>query len=93
MIIGLLTIEIYMPYSHSLKEKRKTLNSLKDRLKKRYNVAITEVDYHNKWQRSRLGLVTINNQKVMIEKIFHKIINETEQEVEGEILFKEIDYF
>lgn len=93
MIIGLLTVEIYIPYSHSLKEKRKTLNRIKDRLKKKYNIAFAELEYLNKWQRSRIGLVTLNAQKRMVEKILLKIMREIEDHVEGEILSKEIYYF
>jgi uncharacterized protein YlxP (DUF503 family) len=93
MIIGLLTLEIYIPYSHSLKEKRKTLNKIKDRLKKKYNIAFAELAYLNKWQRSKIGLVTLNTQKSMIEKIFQTIIREIEENIEGEILQKEIYYF
>lgn len=93
MIIGLLTFEIYIPYSHSLKEKRKSLNKIKDRLKRKFNIAFAELEYLNKWQRSKIGIVTINKQKRMIEKIFQKIILEIEEIIEGEILQKEIYYF
>lgn len=93
MIIGLLTIEFYIPYSHSLKEKRKTLNRIKDRLKKKFNVAFSELDYQNKWQRSKIGLVTLNTQKRMVDQIFQKIIREIEENIEGEILKSEILYF
>lgn len=93
MIIGFLTLEIYLPYSHSLKEKRKTLNSLKDRLKKKYNVAFAELDYQNKWQRSKIGVVSLNNLKRVVENIFHKIILDVEENIDGEILHQEIQYF
>jgi uncharacterized protein YlxP (DUF503 family) len=93
MNIGLLTLEIYIPYSHSLKEKRKTLNKIKDRVKNKYNVAFAELDYLNKWQRSKIGLVTINAQKKMVEKIFHRIIRDIEENIEGEILNTEIYFF
>jgi uncharacterized protein YlxP (DUF503 family) len=93
MIIGLLTLEIYLPYSHSLKEKRKTLNKLRDRLKKRYNIAFAELDYQNKWQRSIIGLVTLNTRKQIIEKLFHKIVQEATENIEGEILQQQILFF
>jgi uncharacterized protein YlxP (DUF503 family) len=93
MIIGLLTLEIYIPYSHSLKEKRKSLNKIKDRVKYKFNVAFAELDFLNKWQRAKIGMVTINTQKSMIDKIFHKIILEIEENIEGEILNKEIHFF
>ena len=93
MVIGFLSMEIYLPYSHSLKEKRKTILSLRDRIKKKYNVAFTELEYHDKWQRSKIGIVTLNNHKTMIETIFQKILTEAEDSIEGEILKTEIQYF
>ena len=93
MVIGFLSLEIYLPYSHSLKEKRKTIVSLKDRMKKKYNVAFAELEYHDKWQRSKIGIVTLNNHKTMIDTIFQKIITEAEDSIEGEIIKTEILYF
>ena len=93
MVIGFLPLEIYLPYSQSLKEKRKTLNSIKDRLKKKYNVAFAELDYQNKWQRSKIGVVSLNNLKRVVENIFHKIILDVEENIDGEILHQEIQYF
>ncbi len=93
MIIGYLCIEIYIPYSHSLKEKRQRLKRYQDRLKKKFNVSYAELDYQNKWQRAKIGMVAINNQKAVIEKVFAKVIQEAEQVIEGEIIYKEIDFF
>ena len=93
MIIGLLSLEIYIPYSHSLKEKRKRLSSLKNRLKKKYNVACAELDYQKKWQRTKIGIVTLNNQKRLIENIFNKIITDTEKNIDGHIIDYQTHYF
>lgn len=93
MIIGYLSLEIYLPYSHSLKEKRKRLSAIKDRLRKKYNVALAELDYQDKWQRSKLGVVTLNNQKTMVEKLFQRILAEAESLIDGEIIKSEIHFF
>ncbi len=93
MIIGFLSIDIYLPYSHSLKEKRKRLVGMRDRLKKKYNVAFSELDYQDKWQRSKIGLVSLNTQKKVIEKLFHKIEVDIQDSIDGEILHKEIVFF
>jgi len=93
MIIGYFSFEIYLPYSHSLKEKRKCLSRLKERLKTKYNIAVAELDFQEKWQRSRIGLVTISNQKLVIDKIFQKIALDIEKNVDGEILNTEIQFF
>jgi len=92
MIIGFLSLDIFFPYCRSLKEKRKRLLSFRDRLKKKYNVAFAELEYHDKWQRTKIGIVTLNNEKKMVEKIFYKVIQDFEDNVEGELLKTEIQF-
>jgi len=93
MIIGFLSLDIYLPYSHSLKEKRKRLVGIRDRLKKKYNVAFSELDYQDKWQRSKIGLVSLNSQKRVVEKLFHKIELDIQDSIDGEVLNKETVFF
>ena len=93
MIIGYLSLEIYLPYSHSLKEKRKSLSAIKDRLRNKYNVALAELEYQDKWQRSKIGIVTLNNQKRVVEKLFQRIIADAESLIDGEIIQSEIYFF
>lgn len=93
MIIGCLSFELYLPYSHSLKEKRQRLSKLRDRLKTKYNVAFAELDYQNKWQRARIGIVTLNNHRGIIDKTFQRILLEVEENIDGEVLSKEISYY
>ena len=49
--IGVLTLELHIEAAHSLKEKRHVVKSLKERLRGRFNVAVSEIDYHDVWQR------------------------------------------
>ncbi len=57
MPVGLLTLEIHLPYSHSLKEKRAVLRKVRDRLRSRFNVAVAELDHRDVWQVATLGVV------------------------------------
>jgi uncharacterized protein YlxP (DUF503 family) len=59
MTVKLLTVDLIIPGCSSLKEKRFALSSLKTRLRRRFNVAVAEVDYHDKWQRCELAIVTV----------------------------------
>jgi uncharacterized protein YlxP (DUF503 family) len=93
MVIGFLSIEIYLPYSHSLKEKRKRLSGIRARLTKKYNVAISELEYQNKWQRTKIGMVSLNSQKRPVESLFGKIIEDVEKNIDGQILDYETHYF
>ena len=48
-------LELELPFSSSLKEKRQTLRSLKDRLRRK-NVSVVESDNHDRWQRATVEL-------------------------------------
>ncbi len=93
MVIGFLSLEIYLPYSHSLKDKRQRLSSLINRLKTKYNVAFAELDFQKKWQRTIIGIVTLNNQKRVIEGLFQRIVADAEQNIDGRIINQHIYYF
>ena len=51
--------ELHVPESHSLKEKRMHLRSVKAQLTNRVACSIAEVDHHDVWQRSRLTLACV----------------------------------
>lgn len=93
MVIGFLSVEIHLPYSHSLKEKRKRLSGLKSRLIKKYNVAFSELEYQNKWQRTRIGMVSLNSQKKPVESMFNTILEDIEKNVDGQIIDYQTQYF
>lgn len=57
--IGTLRLQIHIEHSHSLKDKRQVLRSLKERLKKRHNVAVAEVAHHNSWQDAVVVAATV----------------------------------
>ncbi len=59
--IGVLTLEVRLDGSHSLKEKRHVVQSVKERLRHKYNVAIAEIDCQDLWQRAVLAAVTVSS--------------------------------
>lgn len=71
--IGVLTLEIHVEHSHSLKEKRHVLKSLKDRLRERFNVAVAEIDFLDSWQHSVVAAVTVSNDRVHAEQILRAV--------------------
>jgi uncharacterized protein YlxP (DUF503 family) len=48
-------LELELPYALSLKDKRQTLRSLKDRLRRK-NVSIVEADHQDLWRRATVEL-------------------------------------
>jgi uncharacterized protein YlxP (DUF503 family) len=57
--IGIYSFELHFPESHSLKEKRMHLRSVKAQLTNRIACSIAEVDHHDTWQRARLTLACV----------------------------------
>ena len=92
MIIGLLHLEFFLPYAHSLKDKRMLLRSLKDRLRTRFNVAVAELDFHDKWQRAAVGIVTLNRQRAFVEQVLNKVLRDIEATTEAEIVGRRIEF-
>ena len=57
--VGIYSFELHFPDSHSLKEKRMHLRSVKAQLTNRLACSIAEVDHHDVWQRTRLTLACV----------------------------------
>jgi uncharacterized protein YlxP (DUF503 family) len=79
MPVGVLTLEIALPYSHSLKEKRAVLQKIRDRLRLRFNVAVAELDHQDVWQRATLGVVSISSSQTLLESTFRQVLEESEK--------------
>lgn len=87
MTIGLLTFEIHLPQSRSLKDKRQVLRSVKDRLRARHNVSLCELeDGIDLWQRGSLAVVSVASQRDVLEKLFEAIVLETERHIPGHLV-------
>ncbi|MFO0775456.1 MAG: DUF503 domain-containing protein [Nitrospiraceae bacterium] len=74
MIVGLCRAEIYFPDSHSLKDKRHVLHSIKDRLKK-LNVSVAEVGELDLWQRTTLAVACVANEGGHVEQVLTQALN------------------
>ena len=73
MVIGILQVEVHIPASHTLKEKRAVVKSLKDQIRGRFNVAVAEINSDEKWQRATLGLSTIGEGRTYVQGILRQV--------------------
>jgi uncharacterized protein YlxP (DUF503 family) len=73
MFVGVLRLECFLPTCHSLKEKRQLVRSLKDRLRNKFNVAVAETDFLDKWQRAELGVVTVSGENSHLGNMLDEI--------------------
>jgi len=93
MVIGCLVLDIFLPFAASLKDKRKVMNRLRDRVRGRHNVALSELEFQDKWQRARVGIVTLNSERAVVEQVLHRIADDIRDNTDGEVLNAEFLYF
>lgn len=74
--IGVITFELRLDDSHSLKDKRHFVKSLKDRLRAKFNVAVSEIDYQDLWQRGLIACVTVSPDQGHAEHVLQLVERE-----------------
>ncbi len=60
MFIGVARYELFIPESASLKAKRQVLRSVMQTIRKKFPVAIAEVDHQDLWQRCAIGVSCVS---------------------------------
>jgi uncharacterized protein YlxP (DUF503 family) len=75
IIVGLCTVELFIPGSQSLKDKRQVLLSIKDRLREKFNLSVAEVDGQDLWQKAVLGLACVANERRYVNQVCDQALN------------------
>ena len=63
MIVGVAVADLHIPEARSLKDKRRVVKSLLDRITHRWKISAAEVDHQDLHQRSRLGFALVNSDR------------------------------
>ena len=74
MVIGVCTIDLDIPMSTSLKDKRQVIRSVTARLRKEFNVAISEVERQDARQTTVLAVVTVSNDRDYVHGLLTRVI-------------------
>ena len=91
MIIGILQLELRFSESHSLKEKRMILKSLKDRMRREFNIAVAELDGQDLWQSSRLGVAAIGNDKRYLNGLLTQVERWVQRHRQAELVSSQLE--
>ena len=91
MVVALLSLELFLPMSGSLKDKRMVLRRVKDRLKA-FNVAVAEVAHQDLWQRAGLGVVTVASSEDVAGEMLQSALGEIERVEPGLVVQSQVEY-
>ncbi len=92
MPIAYCTLDLYLPYAQSLKEKRMVLRKAQDRLRARSNFSIAEVEHQDLWQRARLAAVTVGADHNVLERVTQEFVREAESILQELLINCQVTY-
>ena len=69
MVVGVISWQLHLAGCQSLKDKRRVIKSLKDRLHNRFNVSAAEVDHQDLWQRGALAACVVSGDHRHAEEV------------------------
>lgn len=83
MIVGVCSFELHLPGSRSLKDKRRVVKSLVDRIHQRFRVSVAETDFHDLHQRAEISVAVVTNGEGEMEKLMEEIRSLADREPEA----------
>lgn len=86
-------MELSIPGSHSLKEKRRVVKSLLERVRRQFGVSAAEVDGLDTWNRAGLGVSFVSNDRRHAESCLQKVLNLMERESDAIVMDSQIEVF
>lgn len=78
MFVGTLLFELDIPSSYSLKDKRRVLNSLKNKLKNKFNISVSEVGEKDLWNRGYIAVAIVGDDNKFVDSQLKEVIKFTE---------------
>jgi uncharacterized protein YlxP (DUF503 family) len=86
MQVAVLTVNLYAPWVHSLKEKRMEVKSLLTRIGNKFNVSVAEVDAQDTHQTIVIGVAAIAADAAQADSILDRVLNFVEENTQAQII-------
>jgi len=86
MIVGSLRVRLLVRESRSLKEKRRVIQSIKDRLRNAFNLSVAEVDGQDHRQLAVLGIAMVGNESRVVGSALDRMVEALRNHPGAELL-------
>jgi len=90
VLVALERFDLRIPGCGSLKEKRHVVKTLSNAIRAKFNVAVAEVDHHDLWQRTALGVAAVAGEQYQARKVMHEVEKLVERWAEVEVIDTEL---
>lgn len=92
MVVGVCHITLLIHDKCSLKEKRKVLKGLLEKVRNRFNVSAAEVGSHDLWQRAEVGIAAVGGEEAFVNSTVDKVLNYIEGLHVAEVASHDIEF-
>jgi uncharacterized protein YlxP (DUF503 family) len=86
MVVSMLKFIIELPESVTLKEKRRVIRSLKDKLYQKFKLSVAEIDLNDSHKYTHIGTAMVSNSKTHGESVLHKALAYVEENACGRLM-------
>ena len=93
MVVGILQMALEVPEAFSLKDKRRIIRSLVERVRKRFNVSVAEIGQLDVWNRASLGVAIIANNRRFVNESLQKVEDFIENETSVLVIDRDMEIF
>ncbi len=92
MVVGLIRFEIYIHASRSLKDKRRVVKSLVEKVRSEFqNFSVSEVGSNDLWKRSEIGVATVSNDAQLVNSNLDRVLSYVKNRGSYEIISSNIE--
>jgi uncharacterized protein YlxP (DUF503 family) len=92
MVIGILDVDLSIPGSDTLKDKRQVIKGLLDTVRNKFNVSAAEVGHLDSHRRAELAFVCVSNEQQLINRILDKIMDQIESNPLCEVVESDMQF-
>ena len=92
LTIGLLELKFHIPENHSLKGKRQVLLSLKDRIRRRFNVSVSETEDQELWQAATLAVCCVGTDQASVNRHLSQVADLAREEREAALTDVQMEF-
>lgn len=87
MVVGISVCELHLPAARSLKDKRRVVKSLVERIHRRCRVSVAETDFQDLHQRAEISIAVVGNGERELSDLMEQLRGLIDQEVEAVVTF------
>ncbi|HEY3316418.1 MAG TPA: DUF503 domain-containing protein [Bacillota bacterium] len=91
MVVAACLCRLSLPAGESLKDKRRVVKSLIDRVKNRYNVSVAEVDHQDHHHLADIGLAAVSNDGDFAREVLEGVVRFIERNSGADLIDYRID--